>query len=500
MAANITGTVFNDVNRNGTFDAGDTGIVSVNVVLQSPGGGCQIVVTDATGSYSFTGLTTSGNYTLYETVAIPNGCPPTNFTQPSGSNSSTTQRTITLNVTQANIDNNNTLANNNFGHVSNVIFGCDQTAYQVSSVPSNMSTIDLLTGQVVNQGVLTPSATYNAIGYSVVDGTIYGYNVTTNKVISISKYTTVNQLATVPNLPSVPYNVGDVDFQGHLYLYKGAAGAAARAYIVDINPNSPTYLKLVDPANSFNEQTANFGIPISPVAEVSDWAFNPVDNQLYGIEYLTGIVISVNPVTGVNTALTTLGLPTQVAYGAVFFDSSGNLYGINNTTGQIYKVILSGNTATGSVFSQANPSFNNDGARCAFAALGGLNIVQVVDKVSCLLGATLTYTSKVTNPLSISQTNVIITSSIPAGTTFVDDSVTVDGSQVSGNPADGINVGTLPARGSSRMTFQAKVGNTLPNPNPIPNTASVKSDQSSGFTSNTVNTVVYDTSRGVMFI
>src|SRR5204862_192790 len=66
--AQISGKVYNDLNGNGSLDAGEPGIAGVSVALtggtpSSPG----TTTTDASGGYSFTGLPKgyySVNYTL----------------------------------------------------------------------------------------------------------------------------------------------------------------------------------------------------------------------------------------------------------------------------------------------------------------------------------------------------------------------------------------------------------------------------------------------------
>ncbi len=68
--ASITGTVFNDANANGIFDARETPLIGVTVFLDVAGTGVfatgdPTTVTDATGAYSFTGLT-PGRYTVVE--------------------------------------------------------------------------------------------------------------------------------------------------------------------------------------------------------------------------------------------------------------------------------------------------------------------------------------------------------------------------------------------------------------------------------------------------
>lgn len=90
--------------------------------------------------------------------------------------------------------------------------------------------------------------------------------------------------------------------------------------------------------------------------------------------------------------------------------------------------------------------------------------------------------------------------SVPTGTTFVAGSVTVNGTPSANLPNTGITVGTLAAGASAIVTFQVTIGNTLPSPNPIPNSATVTSANALTVTSNTVTTLVFEPSRGVLFI
>lgn len=495
MPASISGITFNDLNQNGTFNPGDPGIPNAYISLLSPNGTCTQVQSNASGNYSFTGLTVPGTYQIFETVSLPNACPPTAFTQPTGFTNSTTPRTITLPISQAQIDANTAFPNQNFGHTTAAAFGCSGDGILVSgpSGTTNLSTIDLMTGASTTIGGVLPAALYNAIGYSIVDNNLYGYDANTNQVVRISNTGTASLFATIPNLPPDIYNVGDVDANGHLYLYSSGTGTTARFYVVDVNPNSSTYLKLVDPATGFQLQTSNFGVPISQPQLLGDWAFNPSDGFLYGVNNTTSQVIKVNPVTGVTTTLATTGLPALSggdAYGSVYFDSAGNLYTMRNATGRIFRVILTPTTATATGFSTTTPATNSDGARCTLAAIDLISVTKAVSATTAALGDTLTYTMTITNVSSIQVNGIVLTDPIPSGTTFVAGSTTVGGVPSADSPVTGVNVGSLAAGASTVVTFQVKIGNTVPNPNPIPNTATASYTNGTPVDSNTVNTVV----------
>ncbi|MGY1423662.1 SdrD B-like domain-containing protein [Bacillus cereus] len=266
MPATIQGIVFNDLNGNGTFDPGEPGIPNAVVVLQDPNGVCTSILTNATGAYSFSGLTIPGTYTIYETVQDPGGiCPPTTFTQPSGFNTSSTPRVDSLTVSQIQITNNQVLNGPNFGHQNLEVWTCDTAALQVAGSPSDMFSIDLVTGVSTPLGAITPSGQYNAIGFNVLDNTIWGYNQSTGKVIRINPDLTATSF-NIPNLNAALFNVGDVDLNGYLYITQQAT---SRFYVVDVNSNSPTYLQLVDPTLGFIIDTAPRILIFKPYLKLS---------------------------------------------------------------------------------------------------------------------------------------------------------------------------------------------------------------------------------------
>lgn len=87
-----------------------------------------------------------------------------------------------------------------------------------------------------------------------------------------------------------------------------------------------------------------------------------------------------------------------------------------------------------------------------------LSITKSVDKAVVTQGEILTYTSVVTNTGSIPLENTMFTDAIPAGTTFVANSVFIDGVNFLGyNPQTGFTLGTLIPNQSVEVKFQVSV-------------------------------------------
>ena len=99
-------------------------------------------------------------------------------------------------------------------------------------------------------------------------------------------------------------------------------------------------------------------------------------------------------------------------------------------------------------------------------------MTKAVDKNYADIGDTLTYTVAFTGTGNTNANNVIFTDVIPTGTTFVLNSLTIDGTtQVGANPANGVNIGSIPTGTTKNVSFQVVV-NTIPASNVVSNGSS----------------------------
>lgn len=365
MAATITGIIFNDLNHNGQYDTGEPGIPGVYVVLYSSAAGCVTTQTDANGIYSFT-VITAGTYTIYEPVSSPSACPPSGFSQPDGFTMSNGPRKLTVTVTAAQVNNGSIITNQNFSHdtVDQPLI-CNTRMIQFVGQPTNWYNINIVTGQPASQGPLTPEHDVNAIGYNILDDYIYGYDQTTDNIVRVDNDGLLMQLPRPAGLPAANYNTGTFDLKGFFYIF---VNNTSRFYTIDLRPDSSTFMKLVDPAAGYAEQTANFGTALSATTNISDWVYNPADGNLYGI-LRNGVLVRIAPATGQVTSLATTAPDPDASFGALAIDSTGTIYAIANDDGTIYKYTFSGNTAAGRAFSKTYFASFNDGTMCPTAAV-----------------------------------------------------------------------------------------------------------------------------------
>ncbi|MEK5471327.1 cell surface protein [Bacillus sp. FSL R9-9863] len=101
-----------------------------------------------------------------------------------------------------------------------------------------------------------------------------------------------------------------------------------------------------------------------------------------------------------------------------------------------------------------------------------VTMTKAVDKNFADIGDTLTYTVSFTGTGNTNANNVIFTDVIPTGTTFVLNSLTIDGTtQVGATPANGVNIGSIPSGTTKNVAFQVVV-NTIPASNVVSNGSS----------------------------
>jgi hypothetical protein len=110
----VSGEVYVDANKNGTLDAGESGISGVQITLTGPGG-TRTMTTDSSGKYSFSDLV-AGTYTVTETQ-------PTGYTPGTNTPGTPTDGTVSGNTISGIAVNGTALTGYNFGEIKTAT-GC----------------------------------------------------------------------------------------------------------------------------------------------------------------------------------------------------------------------------------------------------------------------------------------------------------------------------------------------------------------------------------------
>ncbi|MGL4848573.1 MAG: hypothetical protein ACRC28_06540 [Clostridium sp.] len=97
-----------------------------------------------------------------------------------------------------------------------------------------------------------------------------------------------------------------------------------------------------------------------------------------------------------------------------------------------------------------------------------LDISKLVDKTYSIKGDTITYTLVVKNTGNVQALNSVLIDTIPNGTTFIPNSIFLNGTSVNGNIATGVTLGNLNIGSVNTITFKIQAM-TIPNTNDILN-------------------------------
>lgn len=245
MPAQITGRIFEDINRNGVYESEiDLPISGAYVLLDDGKEACRGVQSLEDGSYNFS-ITQPGIYTVYETaIDFGTACPPSRVGQPVGYTASTTYRRSTVTVTAADILGNAIIESGNFGHENNRnTFNSPpheiQFATPIDDFTKAFSNNDA--SRSLNEWrYISPKMVVSAIGYNALDHFLYGHN--EYGTIRIDSNLEATLLPKPKPIQSM-YTHGGIETNGLQYLYEQND---LRFYRVQLDPGSPNYLMLVN--------------------------------------------------------------------------------------------------------------------------------------------------------------------------------------------------------------------------------------------------------------
>lgn len=216
----------------------------------------------------------------------------------------------------------------------------------------------------------------------------------------------------------------------------------------------------------------NFGTTIASNVILIDTIPNGTTLVPGSVSINGGLVLNTTPnPPGINLGSIDSGSITTVVFQVIvtsiptpnpILNSASTTY--NYTVDPSIPTIKSGSHNTNIVASQFNDAI--------------LGTTKLVNKQFANIGDILTYTIPIINIGNVTATNIIFIDTIPTDTTLVAGSLKQDGTAVSGGDPNPPGV-TLPngirPLSISTVTFQVTV-NTIPNPNPIPNSAALTYD------------------------
>ncbi|EJQ46403.1 hypothetical protein IEE_01902 [Bacillus cereus BAG5X1-1] len=251
-------------------------------------------------------------------------------------------------------------------------------------------------------------------------------------------------------------------------------GYAAAGFGVQIDATGP----IINPVKSVDKTVAGIGDILTYTIPVPNTGTGSAENVVLqdsipnGTTFIAGSVTvggvtqpSANPASGINLGTIPNNAQRVVAF-QVRVTSFPNPNPISNRAMVSYQF---------RPFVGSPPITSTASSNTVQTTVNRANVSlqKSVDLQTAALNDVLTYTVNVTNNGNVAANNVIFVDSIPAGTTFVANSVTVNGvARPGANPASSINIGSINASQTTIVRFQVRVTSN-PLVNPIPNRASV---------------------------
>lgn len=272
--------------------------------------------------------------------------------------------------------------------------------------------------------------------------------------VTITWQVRVNSLPPTPN--PIP-NLGMVNVPG------GTSGMT-NVVTTQVNTAFVTLNKMVDKAFAKTGDTLTYTIMANNAGNVAANNVVIIDAVPAGTTFVPG---SVTGATGTP--------PTFTLNGSI---------APNSTLTMSFQVIVNGtippanpipNAAAANYTYTVNPANPNGASGNAQSNTVNTQINQAIISMDKTVVPTfsdvdgvLTYTIVLNNTGNADANNVVITDNVPAGTTFVPGSVT----GATGTPPTLALINPILAGGSQTVSFQVQVGDTIPTPNPVLNTAS----------------------------
>lgn len=413
----------------------------------------------------------TGNYTFTVDPSVPNG-----------QNGTTNTNIVNTQVNRAYISDNtgiNKQVSENYAQIG------DTLTYTIGVTNTgNVSANNVMFTDTIPQGTtfVPGSATVN--GTANAGNPQTGINIGTIPPAGTTTVTFKVVVNTIPTTNPIP-NSSHVHYT-YIISPTGTQGAAdANSNIVDTQVNQAIIsnatggmTKYVDKAYANTGDTLTYTIALKNTGNV------PADNVILsdtlpkGTTFVPGSVtangapVGGDPAAGVNVGTIAPGAVTTVSFKVVVNTTIPTTNPIPNDSTINFTYTVDPANPDGAA-GKGNSNKVNTQVNSAKISNSDGGLTKTVDKTSANVGDTLTYTISMKNTGNVPANNVIFADSIPKGTTFIPGTVTVNGAANAGNPAAGINVGTINPGQTTVVTFQVLVNTTIPTTNPIPNRGAV---------------------------
>ncbi|MEC2502248.1 cell surface protein, partial [Bacillus cereus] len=336
---------------------------------------------------------------------------------------------------------------NNGSATTNSIFFTDTIADGTVFIPGSV---------IVNNTVL-PAADPN-IGFSIP-------NVAAGQMTTITFQVSVTNLPTVNPTPNTANIVYDFIFNPDFAPIQKST--TSNTTFVQINDADIVSLKTVDLTSVTIGDILTYTTTLTNTGNTDATAVVFTDNIPDGTTFIDGSVLvnnipqlNANPSVGilVGTIAPNISIPVTFSVTVVALPASGH---VQNQSTSRYTINVEEQISTSNITSTEVISANVIATKTT--------PIQYAD-----LQTIIPYTISITNNGNIQVENIIATDIIPVNTSFIENSVIVNGNaRPNDNPLNGIQIDTIPPNTTATILFQVRV-TSIPQTNPISNTSTIE--------------------------
>ncbi|MGE1055109.1 cell surface protein, partial [Bacillus sp. GFa4/2] len=312
-------------------------------------------------------------------------------------------------------------------------------------------------GSVIVNNTVLPAADPN-IGFSIP-------NVAAGQMTTITFQVSVTNLPTVNPTPNTANIVYDFIFNPDFAPIQKST--TSNTTFVQINDADIVSLKTVDLTSVTIGDILTYTTTLTNTGNTDATAVVFTDNIPDGTTFIDGSVLvnnipqlNANPSVGilVGTIAPNISIPVTFSVTVVALPASGH---VQNQSTSRYTINVEEQISTSNITFTEVISANVIATKTT--------PIQYAD-----LQTIIPYTISIINNGNIQVENIIVTDIIPANTSFIENSVIVNGNaRPNDNPLNGIQIDTIPPNTTATILFQVRV-TSIPQTNPISNTSTIE--------------------------
>ncbi|NKQ40760.1 MAG: hypothetical protein HF962_04235, partial [Sulfurovum sp.] len=345
-AGNITGHIYNDLNGNGTQDAGEPDLANVDVVITAANNEVQTITTDVNGDYIATGVAVGDSSVDIDETTLPVGASQTEGTDPT---------TVSVNANTDNFEENNGF-NIPGGTLTGHLYNDLNNNGTQDGADTNMANVDVnVTDSGGNTQIVSTDANGDYVAYGLLGGDV---TVTIDVLDPDFPIGATQTEGTNPTIVNIVFGATNTEENNGFYQVPPPAGQGEVCYGLSDGSDE---LVLYD-ADSATDTI--IGSNNAPNNDIETMAFNVDRSVLYAFDKVDNGDVQLGTVSQTDGSFTFIAGGVDVDQDGQASGSDGNkrirdidAMGFDPVTGNLYAAVIDERVGNGNeLLIQVNPT------------------------------------------------------------------------------------------------------------------------------------------------